>query len=143
MKESISSSMTFFYKFIFSSLWIAGFGLGTISTMSLHDRETTIFVIMFVLGTLFIYWGCIRLKKVRLDEEFVYISNFRKEIRVHRSEISRVTENVFVNIHPVWIHFRRTTDFGDYIMFMPGVRLFSFFSSHPVVKELRKKVEPR
>lgn len=76
-----------------------------------------------------------------MDGEYLYVSNYLREIKVLRSEICKVTENVFVNIHPVWIHFRRTTDFGDYIMFMPRARLFAFFSSHPIVAELRRKVD--
>lgn len=109
-------------------------------SFSITDKGSAVFCVMFVLGTLFIYWGCIRLKSVSIDEEFLYISNYFTEIKVHRSEISKVTENVFINTNPVWIHFKHDTEFGEYIMFMPKTRYFSFFSSHPVVKELKRKI---
>ena len=66
------------------------------------------------------------------------MSNYRKEISVPLSEISDVTENRWVNMHPVTIHFRRDTAFGQRVMFMPAVRPFAFFSSHPVVAELKR-----
>ena len=52
------------------------------------------------------------------------------------SEISDVTENVWINIHPVTIHLRAPSEFGSRIVFMPKVRFFDF-SSHPVVNELK------
>ncbi len=41
---------------------------------------------------------------------------------------------------PVRIHFREPTRFGRKVVFMPTVRMFALFSSHPVVKELRSLV---
>ena len=85
----------------------------------------------------FVYWICVPLKKVEMDDKFLYVSNFRKEIIVPLSEIHDVTEIVWINIHPVKIHFKSTTEFGDKIVFMPKFRMFSFFSSHPVVEKLK------
>jgi hypothetical protein len=34
----------------------------------------------------------------------------------------------------------RETDFGSQIVFMPKVRWFAFFSSHPVVADIRNAV---
>jgi len=140
-KWVISSSMSFFYKFIFTSLWIMGFGMGTLSiTSNGINNESAIFIIAFTIGTLFIYWGCMRVKKVSIDNQYLYISNYSKTIKVHRSNIKKITENVFVNTNPIWIHFKQTNEFGDYIVFIPKKRIFSFFTSHPIVKELRREI---
>jgi hypothetical protein len=134
--------MTAIFKFIFPVIWTAAFGTGAAAMIAAgrKGKEGIALIIVLIAGALFIYWGFIRLKKVSMDDQFLYISNFRKEIKVHRSEIAKVTENVYINTHPVWIHFKRTTEFGDYVMFMPTSRPFAFFSSHPIVEELRKKV---
>lgn len=134
-KKTISSDLTFFYKFIFTIAWIGGFGYGTFgSLLSQHDDSI---LVVWLLGSLFLYWGCARLKYIAIDKNNIYISNFIRTIKVPLHEIDKISENAFINIHPVWISFKTTTRFGRKIMFMPK---FIFrvlpFCSHPVVKEL-------
>ena len=85
------------------------------------------FLFGWIVGCVFIYWICIRLKEVSVDDDFLYVSNYRKEIAIPLSEIYDVTENVWVNIHPVTIHLRSPSEFGDKIVFMPTTRFFAFF----------------
>jgi hypothetical protein len=68
---------------------------------------------------------------------------FRREITVPLSAIESVTENRWVNIHPVTVHFRVPTEFGDKITFMPVQHVFLFWRSHPVVQELRSAAKMR
>ena len=79
-----------------------------------------------------------RLKRVSVDEERLYVSNYRKEIEVVLRDIVEIHENRWLNIHPVTIRFSRATDFGTSIVFMPKRRWFSVMSSHPVVTELEQ-----
>lgn len=94
------------------------------------------FLAIWVVGSAFILWGCSRLKRVRVDESGLLVSNYLKEIRIPFDDILDVTENRWINIHPVTIHFRQSTPFGERVVFMPRVRLFAW-TSHPVVGELR------
>jgi len=89
------------------------------------------------MGTAFILWGGAGLKRVRLDSTSLYVSNYMKEITVPLNMIADVTENRWINIHPVTVHFRVNTEFGQKITFMPTVRFFSIWSSHPIVAELK------
>ena len=130
-------------KVIFPGLWIPLFGIAPL-TMFLGAFESQdadpkwLFLIFWLVGSAFIYWSCIRLKEVSVDENFLYVSNYLKEIAIPLSEIQDVTENVWVNIHPVTIRLNSPSEFGDKIVFMPRVRFFEFFSSHPVVDELKE-----
>jgi hypothetical protein len=130
-------------KVIFPGLWIPLFGMAPL-TMFLGGFEGQdadpkwLFLLLWVVGSAFIYWNCIRLKEVSVDENFLYVSNYLKEIAIPLSEIQDVTENVWVNIHPVTIRLNSPSEFGDKIVFMPSVRFFAFFSSHPVVDELKE-----
>ncbi len=81
------------------------------------------FLFAWAAGAAFIYWSCIRLKEVSVDENFLYVSNYMKEVSIPLSEIYDVTENVWLNIHPVTIHLKSPSEFGDKIIFMPKVRL--------------------
>jgi len=125
------------------SLGISFFSIGVISAFLGNDSRAsaappTFFLFAaWILGTAFLYWFCARLKSVSIDGEFLHVSNYLKEIAIPLSNIYFVTENKWVNIHPVTIHLRTPSEFGNKITFMPKTRLFPFFGSHPVVKELK------
>ena len=147
MQKSISSAQTFYMKLVFPTIWISLFGSGAVLIMAgvplgaepavpLHMK--VLFPLMWVVGAASFLWMCAPLKRVRLEEGNLLISNYFKEIQVPLTLVSDVTENRWLNIHPVTIHFKRSTGFGDKITFMPKIRLFGFFSSHPIVFELRR-----
>jgi hypothetical protein len=145
MKRKLSSLQTFLNKIVFPLIWIPVWGFGTVMMFfgSLEGRNGEappkwFFLGAWVVGTAFIYWTCIRLKEVSVDDHFLYVSNYLKEIAIPLSDIYDVTENVWINLHPVTIHLRTPSEFGNKIVFMPTIRFFSFFSSHPVVKELKQ-----
>jgi hypothetical protein len=75
-------------------------------------------------------------RRVRLDDNNLYVSDYRKEITIPLSEIADVTENRWLNAHPVTISLRNPTEFGDKIVFMPTLKYFVFFTGHPIVGEL-------
>ena len=129
-------------KIIFPAFWIPLLGFGTL-IMFVGGFEGDappkwIFLFVWVAGSAFIYWSCMRLKEVSVDDDFLYVSNYLKEVSIPLSEIYDVTENLWLNIHPVTIHLKSPSEFGDKIVFMPKTRAFAFFSSHPVVKELKE-----
>ena len=143
MKRRLSSLQTFLMKVIFPGLWIPLFGMGPLmmflGTFEGQDPPPKwTFLFAWLAGSAFICWSCIRLKEVSVDEDFLYVSNYLKEVAIPLSEIQDVTENVWVNIHPVTIHLKSPSEFGDKIVFMPTVRFFTLFSSHPVVTELKE-----
>ena len=78
------------------------------------------------------------MKRVSVDDNFLYVSNYLKEIAIPLSDIHDVAENRWVNIHPVTIRLKASSEFGDKIVFMPTARFFALFSSHPVVSELKE-----
>src|ERR1700749_941083 len=143
MRRKLSSLQTVLMKVIFPALWISLFGFGTLTMFvgGFQGADASlkwIFLFAWVAGSAFIYWSCIRLKEVSADDNFLYVSNYLKEISIPLSEVYDVTENVWINIHPVTIHLKSPSEFGAKIVFMPEARFFAFFSSHPVVDELKE-----
>ena len=141
MRKRISSLQTLPTKIIFPVLWITLFGFAPLVLFINQPNASGasvkwIFLLVWVAGTAFIYWSCIRLKAVSIDSNHLYVSNYLREISIPLSEISDVTENLWINSHPVTIHLRAFSEFGDKIVFIPKIRMFAFFSSHPVVSEL-------
>ena len=131
--------LTILFKVFFPTIWLGGFGVGTITILLSEQKIDWESVIALLIGFLVFYYFCFPLKSVETDESYLYVSNYIKTIRVPYSQIEEVTESRFSNIHPVWIKFRTATEFGSTIVFMP---YFDFGSismrSHPVVAKLRE-----
>ena len=130
----ISSTLSGFYKIGFPAIWIIFFGIGTL----LSNGKT---LVAWVFGSAFLLWTTRGLKRVRLDDKCLYVSDFLEgdEIAIPLDAITDITENSFLNIHPVTVHLRNETEFGNKtIRFMPKTSLLHFpFGSHPIVAELR------
>lgn len=138
----ISSSLTFFYKYIFSTLWITGFGFGAITALINH--HDVVFLAMWLLGTMLLYVFGMKLKRVELHDDALLVSNYFRQVAIPLSAVVKVSESRFINIHPVWITFRQETEFGRTIMFMPTFDVTSmFFLSHPIVQELRRLAQSK
>jgi hypothetical protein len=142
MRRRLSSLQTVLMKIVFPALWIPTWGFVTLMMFfsGVNDADPfakVFFLFAWAVGFAVIYWSSIRLKDVSVDDNFLYVSNYLKEVVIPLSDIRDVTENRWINIHPVTIHLKSPSEFGDKIIFMPKTRLFAFFSSHPVVKELK------
>jgi hypothetical protein len=78
---------------------------------------------------------------VRADEAYLYVSNFRTEVRIPLAALARVCDNRWVSGDPVTLEFRVPTPFGQRIVFLPEARWFVWpwlWTHHPVVAELRE-----
>jgi|HubBroStandDraft_6_1064221.scaffolds.fasta_scaffold07786_7 hypothetical protein len=99
-----------------------------------------LFCIVAALLTFLVAWQGLQLKRVRMDDEALYISNYFREIRVPLGNMEHVSE--FLGLRQgnrVTITLRDDTPFGRKIVFLP------FSSSRrgkvdPVVGELRARI---
>ncbi|HWZ43614.1 MAG TPA: hypothetical protein VNW97_09050 [Candidatus Saccharimonadales bacterium] len=132
-------------KIVFPIIWISGFTTGTVILFFFASDPNIaflrwIFLFITAVGVPGIWWSCMRLKRVRMDDRALYVSNYKTEIIVPLSNVAEVTENRWINIHPVTIKFYSETGFGSQIVFMPKARPFGLWFSHPVVGEIRSAV---
>ncbi len=150
MPRVISSSITVFYKFVFPTIWLAPFAIGTcglyinavMNTNAQARGQSQLLCIPFTMALL-VGGACFyelfkRLNKVAIDRDHLLVCNYFSEFVVPLSDIESVTEIVWINIHPVTISFKTETPFGKKIVFMPKMRLFGAFQTHPVVAEQRE-----
>ncbi|HTO74040.1 MAG TPA: hypothetical protein VMJ30_09475 [Gemmatimonadales bacterium] len=144
----LSSRMTFFNKFVVPILYIVGFAGGTLA-ISLNRRNMPpgapgfspfLFIIFLGLGGVAIYWTTTRLKYVRMDDRFLYISNGLREIEVPLRDVTEVRYSRWTRTHLVTVEFAHETEFGESIVFMPSIRMFALWSVHPVVAEIEAAV---
>lgn len=148
MPREISSGLTFFYKFIFPGFWITGFGAGSLAITVAGDRfggspPPWLFPIAWVFGTTLAWHLCIKLKRVRLANTDLHLSNFHSEIVVPLIELEGISYCWWSNPRRVTLTFSTENKFGRRITFMPqrNPRPFTLpWKPHPIVVELRELV---
>jgi len=150
-KSNLSSAWTFSAKFVFPALWISGFGLGAVSLWldALHDRNNVlphpelkfVFLGMWIVGSAFILWANAGLKRVRVNERQLFMSNYFREICIPFSAVMDVRQNRWLNSRPITIYFREATEFGDRATFIPKwcIRI-RIWHVDPLVDELKQLV---
>jgi hypothetical protein len=145
--------MTLFYKFIFPTLWLAGFASGTLF-MFRHIEPTGwvggdappthvrwAFLGATVVGVIAFSSTCMRFKKVSVTGDQLLVSNYVRTIQVPLTNVARITGTVLVGPAMIWISFHEPTPFGHRIVFMPSVRRSSMLRVHPVAGELQGLVD--
>ena len=149
--RGLSIRGTFYMKVILPILWIGGFATVTLSLFlspeswrdangeSLADVKWA-FLCVTLLGAAAFGSIWMPIKRVRMDDESLYISNYVTEIIVPLTEVAEVTESRWLGNHPVTIRLRSATRFGSRVTFMPKIRWFYFWGPHPVVEEIRVAV---
>src|SRR5947209_7885557 len=117
-------------KWIFPFVWIGGFALATIALFvwpaALRDQNGSsppesmrwAFLAATIGGGAFILAVAAPLKRIDIDDEHLYVSNFLKEIVIPLRDVESVTEIRWINIHPVTLHLRRESEFESTITFM-------------------------
>lgn len=118
-------------------LWFGLFESASVqSTVSGVWWAVALYCVATVVLTFLVAWQGLQLKRVRVDDEALYVSNLFREIRIPLSEMERVSE--FLGSRQgnrVTITLRSNTPFGRNIVFLP----MSSRSGRPdpVVHELR------
>jgi hypothetical protein len=146
MKRQISSKITFISKNGVPSLVLFGWAVAIFAILFDSGKDgqlplpllvKILFPAIFFVIFAVIFWLSMRLKAVSIDDKFLYISNYLKESSVPFLNIRDITE-LRLRGHPVTIHFKEKTEFGEKITFLPKMRFFNFAGSHPVVSELKE-----
>ena len=147
--QQISSSWTVILKFFLPVVWItffATFAMGAL--LSEEPQLGGIPIMQFRIGTLiflftgvaFLYWAVMGLKRVELDEQFIYVTNYRKNYKYPYHNIEKMVEKdwgIFKTIH---IHLKVAGHFGKKITFIASKnKMHQFLKSHPQVTELLMK----
>jgi hypothetical protein len=139
-ERTLSSDWTYTMKFVFPVVWILGFVVGSAVLWS-RAADTAAppfgFFAAWIAATAFIFWANLGLKRIRVDDRQLYVSNYLRETSVPFSAIANVKQNRWLSTKPITIHFREATEFGDQVTFMPKQR-FAFWSADPTTTELRK-----
>jgi len=147
--RTLSSDQTFGAKFVVPVVVILVFDVAALALWwdpnewpmmgALHassDPIRWVFAVVGIVLTLGSLWFGAPLKMVRIDDEALYLSNYRREIRVPLAELESVGGTNWSISQVVTLGFRSETAFGRTIVFMPKLRWLSI-GEPPVVGELQ------
>jgi hypothetical protein len=149
-QSTLSSVSTFPAKFVLPTLWISTGGIGGFGILSswfdvvrdgripTPSKVQFLFLGAWLLGSAFILWINVGLKRVRIDGQQLFISNYVREICVPVGAIADVRQNCWLNSRPITITFKDATEFGDEITFIPKWRFLRTPFCDPIVGELRR-----
>ena len=153
MERLLSSRWTFFQKFLFPALWVAGFGLVTLLFFVdpadvVYDGVRGgappgvgwIFLAAWLAGGALVLWVSLPLQRVRLVDDALLVSNFARELRVPFGMIAEVRQNRWVSARPITVRLRADVPgLGRRFTFIPPTRLrFAVWREDPEVAELRR-----
>jgi hypothetical protein len=151
MIRTLSAPGTFVQKYVFLVLWFCILGGINVLMWSgqLFDQHggppsleaKVAFLAMWLAPPLVATWLTRLLKRVRMSDEGLLISDCRRKILVPFSAIESVSPHSKVEpFQPVEIRFRVPTEFGDRIQFVPRSRYGFLPWPDPALSELRERV---
>lgn len=153
MSRTLSSSWTFFYKFLLPLVWIVGFAV--IARTSVDGGSATmpggaangatpdavwILILVGLVGTASILLLSVPLKRVQIDDEGeLVISNYFREWRVPVGLVTEVTQSRWLKHRPITVRLRIDPGCGTRVVFVPPMRLrMLFWREDPEVEKLRE-----
>ena len=143
--QHVSTSWTLILKIVIPTLWLAFFSAFALAlTFSELDHFAGYpisyfragYAIFFLCGFLMLYWLVLRLKRVELDEDFVYATNFLKNYRYPYQNVRKIEIRNYGLFRTIRIHLIEAGKFGKRFAFIANRgRFYSFFRQHPQLRE--------
>ncbi len=139
--QRISSNFTIVFKIFLPTLWISFFSLFSVALFLRSSEELDIlstmefkitFAVCFIIFFILLYFTVMKLKRVEMDREFFYVSNYFKTYRYRYEDIEKISENDFLLFHTLKIHLRKKGKLGKKITVLLDKFLYqNFIKEHP------------
>lgn len=137
MQKEFSSPYTFVTKILLPCIWVPAAGFIVLKYIFSTAEDQWLLLFSWICGSIFLVWFSLRLKRVRIDGDLLFITDYQTEISTPVTNIANITESFWSNPHTITLHFRTPTAFGEKVMFISQGRYLAFWATHPTVVELR------
>ena len=152
MDDDLSSAWTFVYKYLFPGLWIPFFGFrvltmlqnpGAVTYNGVKGATPPFFdyelLALWLVSSACILWFGMSLKRVRLTDGGILVSDYMREWRVPFGMIENVSQNRWMRTRTITIRLRADVGCGTTVKFMPPLRwILRFWREDREVAELRR-----
>ena len=124
--KRISTSMTLFLRLFIPVFWIVFFGAFTIGLLVTSHLPATLdnyyfkigVIVFYLAGLAFLYFTFLRLKRVEIDGDFVYVTDYIKTYRYPFHNIASIHEINLYIFQLCTIRFKEKGSFGKKIHFL-------------------------
>jgi len=133
-----------FLKLVLPVMWIAFFGTFVAYILFSEDGAYTMAggvvtpmvarigaLLFLLLGMLMFYQVFMRLKRVDVDEDFLYVTNYFIARRYPYHNIEKMVENHYLMFRPVTVYFKKAGTFGEKITFLSSKEFKIFMQENP------------
>ena len=136
MNRQLSSSWTLGFRIFLPTFWIAFFGVFFVTTL-LTDKNQIgqmsmnglrwgllIFISIFV----FVFWKTVlRLKRIDADNEYVYVTNYFKNVRYPHADIEKLELSIGIILNYGTLVLKGKGVFGSNILFLASRKRIEIF----------------
>ncbi|MEM6724838.1 MAG: hypothetical protein AAF598_12415 [Bacteroidota bacterium] len=142
--QNISSSATLALKYFIPTIWIVFFGTITIYVFLSNNAAEIVggtegavlgprlgLLLFFLTGVAFFYFLFMRLKRVEVDHQFIYVTNYIKIYKYPYSNIERIERQKILFFRPTTIHFKEPGSFGPKVTFIEGCKFDRLMNESP------------
>ncbi len=146
---NISSTWTLFLKVFLPVFWGIFFGAMTLAfwlskaayvgDLSIHAFRL-LMTSFFLTGMVVFYLSVIRLKRVEIDDNFVYVTNYRKTARYPFHNIEKLEEVSYWVFKVVHLSFKKSGIFGKKVIFLANsFKLLEILKKNVALEALYEK----
>jgi len=145
---NVSSQLTLFFKVFIPVIWISFFGTiggflvlssdGQTSNLAMAFGQTkfSLIIIGFLsLGIVLLYFFLMRLKRVELDKDFLYATNYVKHFRYPYHNIDHLVMKRFLLWRPTKVVLKTPGKFGKRFTFLASKQLEVYLKEHPMIAQ--------
>ncbi|MCB9285612.1 MAG: hypothetical protein H6563_16275 [Lewinellaceae bacterium] len=125
--QQVSSNLTLPFKLFIPIFWLVFFGLLTITAWVVSPEKAgalahldlrLAITAIFLTGAGLLYFTFLQLKRVEMDTDFVFVTNFFKSVRYPWSSIEKVVQQQFLFFPIIYIYLKEPGSFGRRIVFL-------------------------
>ena len=141
MTTHVSTSASLFLKLVFPTVWMVFFTTLLIGSLfSDYDffgpfpaRTFQLGLALFILiGVSILYWMVLRLKRVDMDKESFYVTNYFKSYRYTYDSLENIKERDYAVILVVDLFLKEPGSFGKKMTFVASRNRYkAFVEKHP------------
>ncbi len=131
----VSSNITLLLRLLLSTFWLVFFGLFTLAVLT---RDTPYFgnipaflfktgvVVFYLGGVVLLYFTLLKLKRVEMNDEFIYATNYFRHRRYPWSNVEKIVEKDFGLFSVFVIHLIEPGKFGRKLPFIASRKRLAY-----------------
>lgn len=130
--KRISSNTTLFWKIFLPTFWFSFYGILTIVVWAYGDIKLGILsdlkfrlgvTLFYAIGSILIYFTILNIKRVEYEDEFLYITNYFRTIKVPFILIEHIDIQNYTIFKRGKIYLHKATPLGKNIVFIVSTQL--------------------